>query len=331
MNIEVNDAIALDYKNGMRVFEISKKYNKASPNIISLLKTRGLFVPLNNRFSKDEIEIIRENYPTSDRDTMLSFLPGRKWEDILTKASKLGVKKEAKWSDEDIETLRDACLRGCSTKEIINIFNGRFAACVIDCKISKLRLLRRTPWSDLEMNLIKDYYETLPIDDLCAMLPGRTRDTIKTYGNKLGLVSKNWIDRMSSIASYRDLCHFLRSNNHIWKQESMVACDYKCVISGERFDDVHHLVGFNQIFAEMVLDHPEIRLCETVQEYSLEELEYILSCFLRIQATYPLGACLTKNVHTEFHSTYGFGNNTEAQFLEFFNHYNTTNPVTITA
>lgn len=331
MNREINDLIVADYQRGMRVCELAAKYEKVSPNIISLLQRRGVFVPFNNRFSSDEIKIIKDHYSTSGRDVMLSLLPGRKWEDIITKASKLGVKKAEKWSDEELTILKDACSRGCSTKEIVSIFNGKFSTCVIDCKISKLKLLRRTPWSDLEIGLIKTYYETLPLDDLCAMLPGRTRDTIKTYGNKLGLICRDWSDRMSSIASYRDLCHFLRSNNYAWKQQSMVACDYKCAISGKRFDDIHHLVGFNQMFEEMVNAHPEIRLCATVQEYSLEELDYILSCFLHIQASYPLGVCLTKSIHTEFHTMYGFGNNTEAQFLEFVKNYNTTNPVTITA
>jgi hypothetical protein len=111
----------------------------------------------------------------------------------------------------------------------------------------------------------------------------------------------------------------------------MQASNYKCIVSGKRFDAIHHLVGFNQIVEETFLEHPEIVVRDCVQDYTTEELNYILECFFVIQDRYPLGVCLTKNVHTEFHSAYGFGNNTEAQFLEFVKNYNTTNPVTITA
>ena len=48
----------------------------------------------------------------------------------------------------------------------------------------------------------------------------------------------------------------------------------------------------------------------------------ILSTFRKIQSNYPLGVCLTKEIHKKFHEVYGYGNNTEEQWNDFVKNYN---------
>lgn len=96
---------------------------------------------------------------------------------------------------------------------------------------------------------------------------------------------------------------------------------YKCVLTGNRFDDIHHIYGLNLILNE-VLDILDIDVKSTMNDYTEDELSSILNMFRIKQAEYPLGVCLCKEVHMLFHNKYGYGNNTEEQWEEFVKNFN---------
>ena len=116
------------------------------------------------------------------------------------------------------------------------------------------------------------------------------------------------------------IVNFIRRNNSDWKKNSMVDCGYKCVLSGERFDEIHHLYGFNLILEE-TFETMQINIKSDINDYTHDEMMDILKCFREIQSKYPLGVCLTKEIHNLFHSQYGYGNNTIEQWNEFVNNY----------
>lgn len=60
---------------------------------------------------------------------------------------------------------------------------------------------------------------------------------------------------------------------------------------------------------------------DTINDYSKEELRLILDKFRERQSTYPLGVCLTKEIHELFHRLYGYGNNTIEQWNKFVSDY----------
>lgn len=109
---------------------------------------------------------------------------------------------------------------------------------------------------------------------------------------------------------------FLRSCLQKWKNASVLRCDYKCVITGKEFEVIHHLYGFDAIFQE-TLKITKIPLFEEVNKYTAEQLETLKRVCLELHFKYGLGVCLTKEIHIEFHRTYGYGNNTPEQFEEF--------------
>lgn len=111
---------------------------------------------------------------------------------------------------------------------------------------------------------------------------------------------------------------YLRGKMYDWKKETMIACNYKCDITGSRFDDIHHLYGFDQILEE-VLANTNIELKETISEYSNEELKTLEEECIKLHEKYGLGVCLCREMHEEFHKIYGYGNNTPEQYYEFKN------------
>lgn len=57
------DDIIFDYKCGLRPIELSKKYNRTSGVIISKLKSLGIYVDSNYRFTDDDIKFLLYHYP----------------------------------------------------------------------------------------------------------------------------------------------------------------------------------------------------------------------------------------------------------------------------
>lgn len=106
-----------------------------------------------------------------------------------------------------------------------------------------------------------------------------------------------------------------------WKEKSMQGCNYKCVVTGKRFDDIHHLHSFDMILKETI-DELDFKIKQNIGEYNFEELQLLEKTLLQNHYKYPLGVCLTREIHKEFHNKYGYGNNTPEQFQEFLNNNN---------
>lgn len=100
-----------------------------------------------------------------------------------------------------------------------------------------------------------------------------------------------------------------------WKKESMKKSDYKCVITGERFEDIHHLYPLNKIItlALMNLGLPQRKKSG---EYSYKEQSDLIAEIQRIHS-YNLGVCLRKDIHQLFHKLYGNKDVTPEDFYEF--------------
>jgi len=108
----------------------------------------------------------------------------------------------------------------------------------------------------------------------------------------------------------------LRSEIKEWQQESMKNCNYKCVISGKEFDNIHHLYPFKNIVNE-VFETLNLEQLPKVLYYSEVEFDNIKDKLHELHNNCGLGVCLSKPIHKLFHDTYGYTNNTPEQFYEF--------------
>jgi hypothetical protein len=101
-----------------------------------------------------------------------------------------------------------------------------------------------------------------------------------------------------------------------WKEESKRMCNYTCVITGNKMEEVHHIYPFGKIIYE-ALENLNLPIEEKISNYTYDEMESIAEEVRRLHSIYPLGVCVTKNVHKLFHKIYGRGDTTPEQWVDF--------------
>lgn len=105
-----------------------------------------------------------------------------------------------------------------------------------------------------------------------------------------------------------------------WKKDSAKSCNYKCVITGDRFNDIHHLYSMKSIIKE-TLDSLGLTYKSSIGDYSEVEIIKIIDELAITHKKYPLGVCLRKDVHKLFHKIYGNKNFTPKDFYQFKEDY----------
>lgn len=113
----------------------------------------------------------------------------------------------------------------------------------------------------------------------------------------------------------------MRRNITQWKIDSTKQCGFLCIFTGERFNHIHHLYSFNKIAQQTLNELGLISVYEDISLYTKEELKVIIDKCLEIHYRFPLGVCLTEDIHSIFHAEYGRYDNTPEQFYEFRDRY----------
>jgi len=125
-----------------------------------------------------------------------------------------------------------------------------------------------------------------------------------------GEFGTNWQGGISELKS------FLRENITDWKLNSRKLSNYQCIISGEKFKNIHHLYSFDNIIKE-IIPFIDFDLGLKVNQYTKEQLDIIKDNCIKLHLLYGFGVCLCSEIHKLFHKEYGLGNNTHLQFKEF--------------
>lgn len=153
------------------------------------------------------------------------------------------------------------------------------------------------------------HLETRPIVNFLRSLKCKTCSRIENSVSNSGKNSPVWKGGTTSLKK------FVSNNLSEWKRESMDFCNYKCIITGNKFDDIHHLYPLNKIVQEALFELGLERY-EFIGDYNEEDLTPITNKIVEIHYRYPLGVCLTKKIHKKFHQIYS-NNCTPEQFYEF--------------
>jgi len=154
-----------------------------------------------------------------------------------------------------------------------------------------------------------------------ALLMGVGCDSCKRE-SRLGENGGNWQGGLTPLINY------FRRNIKQWKLESMEFCNYKCIITNKRFDDIHHLYSFTAMLKESLLLN-KLDIYENISYYSQEQLDRVTDTLNTLHKKYGYGACLTREIHKDFHDKYGYKDNTPEQFYEYVKIYHPTTSVNL--
>lgn len=258
-------------------------------------------------WTEKELNILKENYKYGNIDFLCEMLPNRGYKAITTKANRIGLKTREFWTTEEQEILKTN-YHYMAIDDIMKLLPNRSRVSIIN-QAKNLNLVSICKYTDYENNFVKEHWEIMSDREIEKILNKSFRSvTFKRHS--LGLY------RVKEESSYNDLSEYVRRNNLDWKKKSITNCNYKCILTGKRFNDIHHIYGLNLILNE-VLEELSIDIKDKMDDYTNKELRDILDLFRIKQNEYPLGVCLTKDVHMLFHNKYGYGNNTEIQWDEF--------------
>lgn len=127
---------------------------------------------------------------------------------------------------------------------------------------------------------------------------------------KSGINAYNWRGGISKVQEY------LRYSAESWRQQILAETPY-CDISGIAQNlEVHHLNTNFASIVEQALQELQLPAYPQIKNYSSDELQQLKDKVKDLHKQVK-GVVLTKTLHTLFHQTYGYENNTEQQYIEF--------------
>lgn len=281
------------------------------------------------KYSEDDIIFLKENYPIGNWDKIHNRFPFLSDSAIHHKCSRMGIKFDYSkrnnqnmfinrhyWTDKELDIMIKYYSE-IPIEELQTLLPGRTKS-MIQNKANILNLKSfatlQSEWKDCDIVYLKTNWELTP-DVIIAKELNRTQRAVQAKRLELGLY-RMYMDSNS----YPSLSKYLRGHNLDWKKNSMKHCDYKCVLTGSKDFEIHHLYGVSNIITDILNDYPNYK---NISFDSLldEDLQFILRKFIEYQSAYPLGECVKKELHVLFHSLYGQYYNTPEQWYRFKEDY----------
>lgn len=290
------------------IFKRFPNIDKSS--IHSKMSQLGIKQIIQNTWTEKELCILKNNYTFGDVKKLCELLPGRSYKAITTKAKRIGLYTREFWTATEKDLLKEV-YPNIPLNNVTKLFPNKNRNSIIkqamNLNISSYDL---NIWTDFEDSYIKDNWELLP-DLVIAKNLHRTQKAVQARRLFLGIYRRDMNNN-----TYESLSKYIRGHIQQWKKDSMKACNYKCIFTGEKDFQIHHLYGVSNILNNIIKTN-NFTVYNNVSDYSKEELNNITEAFLMEQSKYPLGVCISKNIHILFHSLYGQYYNTPEQWYQF--------------
>lgn len=280
-------------------------------------------------YTEEDIEFLKVNYPLGNWDEIFLRFPQLTKNCIHKKCHRMGIKfigtqyrkisihnKKSKWTDKEDEILKEN-YSSLPIEEVTALLPNRTLNAIRQ-RARNLNLVSYTKlndlWKDYEISYIMNNWSLIP-DKIMADKLNRTFRAVKAKREELGFFRRD-MER----TSYPTLSKYLRGQNQKWKKDSMKNCNYKCVITGSKNFEIHHLYSVSNIIDDIFNKYNEYQ-DKDFSEYTENDLSFILQKFIEEQSKYPLGECVDKKIHVLFHSLYGQYYNTPEQWYKFKEDY----------
>lgn len=280
-------------------------------------------------YTDDDIKFLEKYYPNGEWDKIMDRFPTLQRSCIYKKCKRLGIKSNNthrqnfdnsksrnKWTQNEIDILVNN-YSNIEFSEVCKLLPNRNENMILgQARRMGLISFTRTKqlWKDYEIQYIIDNWELVP-DKIMADTLHKTFRAVKYKREELGLFRQNQEDR-----TYPTLSKYLRGQNQKWKKDSMLSCNYKCVLTDSKDFEIHHLYGVSNIINDILNEYTDYR-DKPFEEMTDEDLSFLLDKFLEEQGKYPLGVCVDKKLHILFHSMYGQYYNTPEQWKKFCEDY----------
>ena len=272
---------------------------------------------LKNYWAEEDIKIIKDNYFDYNIDELYLMIEKRHSKDAIeTYATKeLGYSKNRLWTHEE----DDIIIKNYSSMnkdELQKLLPNRTIQAIQD-RSNKFGLVSKynleTYWSNDDTDYLIDNWNNKSDYEIGQIL-NKSPMSVKDRRNLLGLYRTN-----KDKQGYTTIKNMLRGQIWDWKKESIESCNYQCVLTGSKDFDIHHIIGFSDIFNEYLNLNP-LRSMD-VNDFTKQELEEICKSFVEFHNQYPLGVCVRSDLHVLFHIQYGKHNNTLEQWKQFTINY----------
>lgn len=265
----------------------------------------------------EELDFLKEfyyDYTLSDLEKIFNYRHSQ--DAIQTKAFRLfGYSTSIKWTAEENDILKQYYSQ-IPLADVLKLLPNRSKNAII----SHARLFNlysynniEVHWNDDDTAFLLNNWETMSDYELARKLDKEQR-SIKNKRLSLRLLRVS----EDSCSNYESLNKYLRGQIQEWKNESMKNCNYKCIVTGEKSFQIHHLYPVNRMIQDLFNTNKNI-IYKQISEYSSDELAEIVKLFKLEQSKHPFGVCVREDIHNLYHTLFGKSNNNPHQWNVFIN------------